>query len=101
MTDFSGEMAWLPDGKALIQRGDTLLRFDLATGAGEPVAGAKVQTLLSVDPSGQWLAYQNAERGHLGLAAFRLPEERFAGSRQDPSRPTTRSFRLRGVGSIS
>jgi len=69
VTDFSGEMAWLPDGKALIQRGDTLLRLDLATGAGAPVAGAKVQTLLSVDPTGQWLAYQNTEGGHLGLAA--------------------------------
>jgi Tol biopolymer transport system component len=62
-------MAWLPDGKALIQRGDSLLRFDLAAGVGAPVAGTKVATLLSVDPSGQWLAYQNTEGSRLGLAA--------------------------------
>jgi len=69
VTDFSGEMVWLPDGKALIQRNDTLVRFDLATGVGAPIAGAKVQTLLSVDPSGQWLAYQSTDGGRLGLAA--------------------------------
>ena len=69
VTEFSGEMAWLPDGKALIQRGDSVLRFDLATGVGAPIVGAKIPTLLSVDPSGQWLAYQSTEGGRLGLAA--------------------------------
>ncbi len=71
VTEFSGEMAWLPDGKALIQRGDSLMRLDLATGTTTaPIAGAKVQTLLSVDRQGQWLAYQSSERGRLGLAAI-------------------------------
>ncbi len=69
VSDFSGEMAWLPDGKALVQRGDRLLRLDLASGATAPIAGARVQTLLSVDRQGQWLAYQSVEGGRLGLAA--------------------------------
>ncbi len=69
LTEFSGEMAWLPDGKILIQRGDTLMRLDLATGATAPIGGAKVQTLLSVDREGQWLVYQDAEGGRIVLAA--------------------------------
>ena len=69
VTEFSGEMAWLPDGKALIQRSDTLLRLDLATGATAPIGGAKVQTLLSIDREGQWLVYQDSEGGRLGLSA--------------------------------
>jgi Tol biopolymer transport system component len=69
VTDFSGEMAWLPDGRALVQRGDTLLRLDLASGATVPIAGARVQTLLSVDREGLWLTYQSSEGGRLKLAA--------------------------------
>lgn len=69
VTDFSGQMAWLPDGKALVQRGDTLVRLDLASGATAPIAGAKVRTLLSVDRTGQWLAYQSSEGGPMGVAA--------------------------------
>jgi Tol biopolymer transport system component len=69
VTEFSGEMAWLPAGKVLIQRGDTVMRLDLASGVTEPIVGAKAQTLLSVDREGRWLAYQNVEGGRLGLAA--------------------------------
>ena len=61
VADFSGQMAWLPDRKMLIQRGDTLLRLDPASGVTEPVPEAKARTLLTVDRTGQWLAYHGSE----------------------------------------
>jgi Tol biopolymer transport system component len=71
VTDFSGyQMAWLPDGKVLVQRGDSLVRLDLASGATAPIVGAKARTLLSVDRSGQWLIYQSGEGGRMGLATI-------------------------------
>jgi Tol biopolymer transport system component len=69
VTEFSGEMAWLPDGKVLIQRNGTLTRLDLATGATVPIGGANVQTLSSVDRQGQWMVYQDNEGDRVGLAA--------------------------------
>jgi Tol biopolymer transport system component len=48
------------------------MRLDLASGAVAPIAGAKVQTLLSVDRTGQWLVYQSVEGGRLGLGAVAL-----------------------------
>jgi Tol biopolymer transport system component len=72
VADYSGELGWLPDGKALIQRDETVLRLDLATGAATPVTGAKARTLLSVDRTGQWLAYQDADAGRIVLAAVSL-----------------------------
>jgi len=61
VADFSGQMAWLPDRKMLIQRGDSLLRLDPASGATEAVPGANARTLLTVDHTGQWLAYHGSE----------------------------------------
>ncbi len=72
VVDYSGELGWLPGGKALIQRGETVLRLDVASGAAAPVTGAKARTLLSVDRSGQWVAYQDAEGGRIVLAAVSL-----------------------------
>jgi Tol biopolymer transport system component len=72
VTDYSGEMVWLPDGKALVQRGDTVVRLDFASGVVAPIAGAKARTLLSVDRTGQWLAYQSSESGPEGLAVVSL-----------------------------
>jgi Tol biopolymer transport system component len=69
---YSGELGWLPDGTALIQRGDSVLRLDLASGATTPLTGAKARTLLSVDRAGQWLAYQDADAGRIVLAAVPL-----------------------------
>ncbi len=69
VTDFSGEMIWLPDGKAILQRGDRLLRLDLATGVTVPIAGVKARTLLSVDRTGQWIAYQSSEGGTMSISA--------------------------------
>ena len=69
VTDFSGDMAWLPDGKAVVQRGDTLLHLDLLSGVTTPIAGAKVRTLLSADRAGQWLVYQSSDGGPVGISA--------------------------------
>ena len=69
VTDFSGQMIWLPDGKAILQRGDRLLRLDLATGVTVPIAGVKARTLLSVDQKGQWIAYQSSEGGTMNISA--------------------------------
>jgi Tol biopolymer transport system component len=69
VADFSGQMIWLSDRKMLIQRGETLLRLDPATGATEPFPGAKARTLLSVDRTGQWLAYQSSEGGEMNIMA--------------------------------
>jgi Tol biopolymer transport system component len=70
VTDYSGEMVWLPDRKVLVQRGDTVSRLDITSGAAAPIAGLNARTLLSVDRTGQWLAYQSSETGPGGLAAF-------------------------------
>ena len=71
MTETSGQMAWLPDGKmVLIQRRDALMRVDLASGATTPVPGARVRTLFAVDESGQWIVYQVSEGGPVGVAAI-------------------------------
>jgi Tol biopolymer transport system component len=67
--DFSGQMTWLPDRKAIVQRGEDLLRLHLASGASTPIAGVKARTLLSVDRTGQWLVYQSSEGDRMGLAA--------------------------------
>jgi serine/threonine protein kinase/Tol biopolymer transport system component len=67
VVDSSGSMIWLPDGRALIQRGDSLERRDLATGASEPVPGPNVRTLLAVDQAGRWLAYQTFSNGAMTL----------------------------------
>ena len=69
ITDFGGEMAWLPDGRVLVQRGGGLERLDIASGASEPFPGPKVRTLLAVDQAGQWLAYQSSDGGPMGLEA--------------------------------
>ncbi len=70
VTDYSGEMAWLPGGQILLQRGGALLRFDLAAGVAAPVPGSKSRTLLSVDRTGQWVVYQSSESSSMGLAAL-------------------------------
>ena len=69
VADFSGQMVWLPDRKILIQRGDDLLRLDPVSGATEPGPGAKARTLLSVDPTGKWLAYQSTDGGEMNIMA--------------------------------
>ncbi len=69
VTDFTGQMTWLPDGKALVQRGETLLRIDLATGAALPMEGVKARTLLTVDNKAEWLAYQTSEGGPMRVSA--------------------------------
>ena len=68
VTDYSGEMVWLSDGKALIQRGGKLWRIDLSSGATEPFEGPKTRTLMTTDPSGQWLAYQTNETGAFAVS---------------------------------
>jgi len=59
----------LPGGKALVQRGDALVRLDFASGATTPIDGVKARTLFSVDRAGQWLAYQSSEGGPMGITA--------------------------------
>jgi len=63
VTNYTGEMVWLPGGKALIAQGDKLVRLDLSSGATEPFEGPKARTIMTTDPSGQWLAYQTTETG--------------------------------------
>jgi Tol biopolymer transport system component len=71
VTETSGETAWLPDGKTvLVHRGDALMRVDIESGALTRVAGAKVRTLLAVDESGKWIAYQVSEGGPVGIAVI-------------------------------
>lgn len=72
VTDFSGQMAWLPDGKILVQRRGDLMRLDLVSGITAPIAGVKartVRTLLTVDRGGQWLAYQSSEGALMNVVA--------------------------------
>ena len=69
LLDSSEVAAWLPDRKLLVQRGDTVLRVDPATGATAPLAGVKARTLLAVDRSGQWLAYQSSGGGPMNVMA--------------------------------
>ena len=52
-----------------MQRGDNLVRLDLASGVTAPIAGAKARTLLSVDRMGQWIVYQSSEGGPMNVAA--------------------------------
>ena len=61
---FPGRLVWLPDRKAIVQRGQTMVRLDLASGVTSPDRGrAKVVTLLAVDRDGKWLAYQSSDGG--------------------------------------
>ncbi|MFN2632406.1 MAG: hypothetical protein ABR610_03225 [Thermoanaerobaculia bacterium] len=67
----TGRIAWLPDGKhMMIQKDDGLLRLDLASKVAAPVAGASGRTLFSVDRSGDWIAFQIADRGKMRIAAI-------------------------------
>jgi serine/threonine protein kinase len=63
VADYSGEMIWLTGGKALIGRNGKVLRLDLSSGATEPIEGPKARTIMTTDPSAQWLAYQTTEGG--------------------------------------
>ncbi len=67
--DFSGQMVWLPDRKAIVQRNQTMVRLDLASGVTAPIAQAKVVTLLAADRAGQWLAYQSSDGGPMKIMA--------------------------------
>jgi len=67
----TGRTAWLPDGKhILIQEQNGLIRFDLASGAAAPLAGADSRTLFTLDPSGGWIAFQRPEGEKLQIAAI-------------------------------
>jgi serine/threonine protein kinase/Tol biopolymer transport system component len=69
---YSGDIGWLPGGKALIQQDGKLLRLDLASGATERVAGMKAGTgfaLMNVDSAGRWIAYQSSDGGKVRLMA--------------------------------
>jgi eukaryotic-like serine/threonine-protein kinase len=71
VTDMSGQKAWLPNGnQMIIQRGDSLLRLDLASGAATPIAGAQARTLFAVDVQGKWIAFQTVEHGAVAIAAI-------------------------------
>jgi len=61
VTDFTGEMVWLSDESAIIERGERLLRLDLASGATEPIEAPNLKTLAAVDATKQWLAYQGID----------------------------------------
>ncbi len=67
--NFSGQMAWLPDGKAIVQRDQSMMKLDLASGVATPITQGKVVTLLAVDRQGQWLAYQSSDGAGVKLAA--------------------------------
>jgi Tol biopolymer transport system component len=73
VADFSGEAGWLPDGKVVVQQGDRLLRLDLASGAAEPIPRVRLQrtggTLLKVDGTGKWIAYQTTGGGPVKVEA--------------------------------
>ena len=68
--DFSGQLVWLPDRKAIVQRGQSMVRLDLASGVTTPVTQGKVITLLAADREGKWLAYQSSEGSAMRLAAM-------------------------------
>jgi Tol biopolymer transport system component len=70
VTEFSGQMAWLPDEKnILIQRDGGLMKLDIASGAAMPIGGAKARTLFAVDAAGKWLAFETSGRGTVNIAA--------------------------------
>jgi Tol biopolymer transport system component len=70
-TSGAGNAAWLPDGKSiLVQRGEGLMRVDVASGASTLVVGAKAETIFAVDALGRWLVYQVSEGGRVGLATM-------------------------------
>ncbi len=68
--DFSGQLVWLPDRKAIVQRGQSMVRLDLDSGVTTPVTQGKVITLLAADREGKWLAYQTSEGSAMRLAAM-------------------------------
>jgi serine/threonine protein kinase/dipeptidyl aminopeptidase/acylaminoacyl peptidase len=72
VTDFVGQMAWLPDGSIVFQNGDKLLRLDLATRASRAIAGAKVLTMAAVDSAGRWLAFQTGASDSTVLEAVEI-----------------------------
>ncbi|HVN76418.1 MAG TPA: protein kinase [Thermoanaerobaculaceae bacterium] len=80
-----GEISWTDGRRILAQQGgiEDLVLLDLATGSRRPLAGVKARSLFTVDPSGEWLAFQVSEQGHASIAAARL-----AG---DPQRPAIRT----------
>ena len=67
--DYAGDMRWLPDGSAIIHRGEALLHLDPGSGGTTPIPGVKARGLHAVDRQGQWLAYVSLESGPLGVAA--------------------------------
>ncbi len=69
VADYSGDFRWLPDGSAVIHRGEALLHLDPGSGGTTPIPGLKARGLHSVDRQGQWLTYANIESGPLGVAA--------------------------------
>ncbi len=72
VTEYSGEMVWLSDRKAIIGRGESLLRLDLNSGSTEPLEAPKMgQSLAAADPTGEWLICQFAKAGAVQL--FVLP----------------------------
>ncbi len=73
VTEFSGRMIWLPDGSALAQRGEELLRLDPASGkVGAAIPGVQARQLLAVDRTGQWLAFQSSKAGPMNVFALPL-----------------------------
>jgi serine/threonine protein kinase/Tol biopolymer transport system component len=70
VTEFSGEMVWVSDQKIIIERGENLLRLDLASGATQPFDGPRMRTLLTADPTGHWLAYQAVNAGSVKVSAI-------------------------------
>ena len=69
VADYSGDLRWLPDGSAVIHRGEALLHLDPGSGGTTPIPGVRARGLHSVDRQGQWLTYANVESGPLGFAA--------------------------------
>ena len=72
VTDFVGQMAWLPDGSIVFQSGENLVRRDLATGVSRTIAGAKVLTMAAVDNAGRWLAFQTGAGNSMVLEAVEI-----------------------------
>ena len=69
MTDYTGELIWMSDREAIIERGETLLRLDVSSGATAPFAAPKMRTLLTADAARQWLAYQPAGASSVKVSA--------------------------------
>jgi Tol biopolymer transport system component len=70
VTEMTGPATWTPDGKSvLIPRGDSVFRFDLASGQTIEVPGVNGRIQAVVDPSGQWVVSQLTEGGAFALAA--------------------------------